>query len=457
MSKTDLKARVLLLDQNTGKAIGECDIISDSKEILYTNKDPMPESKGNIPAGTTFDKTPISDIIDGILYDKISPSFNDGLTFSNGDVINSTSNTIIIKPNGTIIPPFTVSITALYGSYNELTINLFRSVNGKKESTITKTCKRLDKNISSAVMSFEIPQFFQDTDIWFTITAGTDSVTSPMIQYKFVSPIWVGWIRSDIINNTGELDKEITEHYFQELIDHTSNNLKKRFVYKSNQSSYVVPGLNYDTREQLNPCIIIPKSWGELKKITDMNGNNIINSYAKYIGIDINTHEEYIEQYIAYVSRQTHPNDFELIRGVTYVTDNSSDDVNIDNFAGNGIPTNTGFTVYSNDPIDSRLWVHSYKNLLDITYPYPGLITYVEEINTTFRFEKKHWVPFNNKFHVVESINELTEDLGGWDDLAINATDKTIWKKRYNNQWERYGDIKAEDNQITFKPSKGDE
>ena len=115
-----------------------------------------------------------------------------------------------------------------------------------------------------------------------------------------------------------------------------------------------------------------------------------------------------------------------------------------------------GFSVQYNAPLDERFYRKTYGDLLAMKYPYPGLQTYVEDINTTFRFEKGHWTPVSTKTHIIESMSELTEELGGWDDVAINAYDGKLWKKRYNNQWERYGDIKFEDGTWIGKENIGD-
>lgn len=436
-----LKARVQLIDENGDKH--DCEIISDSKEIFYTNQRPMPSSVGNIPVGTSFDKASLADILDDILYDKISPIINN-ITFSNGDVTELNEDIAITKPKGYHIDDFTLSSVVQFGSHDEITVNLY-VITGENKKVQSQTISRNSVKITEQVVSFEVEGFEGETSIVLEAVAGTDRQISAKIYYQFISPIWVGWIRPDIINSIGEMDKSVAEDYFQEWIDHEFSTLEKRWTVKSNQGAFIVPNIGYINRQWLAPCILIPESWGELKRITDTNGNNIINSYATKQGLDICYQGVNIEHYIAYVSRQIFAIDNELIRGVTYVTDTSDQDINLDNFKGNGIPMISGYSMQYNIPLDERFYVKTYGDLLGIKYTYPGLMTYVEDINTTFRFEKGHWTPVCTKLHVVENYDELTAELGGWDDLAINAYDGKIWKKRYNNQWERYGDIKAED------------
>ena len=451
MSDIKIKARVVLTDDE-GRHLGECEIITDSEEIFYNNATPMPNAVGELPAGTTFDRYSVSRIIDALLYKKGSPSFGE-IIFSNADSFGDKYT--ITKPVGEIVDPFTLTATIYFGSYDILNIHLNISTDG---TTIVKQQElvRTDKNIICQTITFEVDSFNKDTNIWFEIQHTDGNEKSNMISYKFVSPVYIGWVRPDIINDKGELDKEIAEDYLQELIYHRPSTIYKSFQNKSNQYGYITPFVNYSTRQQLNPFILIPQTWGELKRITDMNGHNITNSYAKYVGLDINTHGEYIEHYIGYVCRQTFDNDCQLIKGITYVTDESVTDVNLDNFLGNATPTTVGFSVQYGIPLDERNYRKTYGDLLAMKYPYPGLQTYVEDINTTFRFERGHWSPISTKTHIIESMSELTEDLGGWDDIAINAYDGKLWKKRYNNQWERYGDIKSEDGIWIGKENIGD-
>lgn len=451
MSDIKLKARVVLTDDE-GRHLGECEIISDSEEIFYNNATPMPNTVGDLPEGTTFNKYSVSRILDALLYKKSSPSVGESI-FSNADITGD--RYIITKPIGEVIDPFTISFPVYYGSYDILNIHLNVSTEGNttiKQQEIVRT----NKNTMYENVTFEVDSFNKDTDIWVVIYHNDGNEKSNMISYRFVSPVYIGWVKPDIINDKGELDKEIAEDYLQELIDHRPSTIYKSFPNKSNQYGYVTPFVNYSTRQRLNPFILIPQTWGELKRINDINGNNIINSYARYIGLDINTHDEYIEHYIGYVCKQTFDNDCQLIKGITYVTDSTVTDVNTDNFLGNAIPTTVGFSVQYNAPLDERFYRKTYGDLLAMKYPYPGLQTYVEDINTTFRFEKGHWTPVSTKTHIIESMSELTEELGGWDDVAINAYDGKLWKKRYNNQWERYGDIKFEDGTWIGKENIGD-
>ena len=457
MSEIYRRARVQLIDEVSGLPVGDVEIISDSQEIFYNNDKPMFKKVGNFKEGTTFEKFSLAAILDGILYENEAATGGGSIT-SNGDATNVSGEVTVVKAFGDTVKEFTLSTTVHFNSYDKITVTLLQSSPSGNHRSDTKVVTRPDKTTTETVVSFTVQEFSEDTDIAVQISSGDGTIyTASIIHYQFVHPIYVGWIRSDIIQDDGELNKDIAEDYFEEALshDHGFNTIEKRFVVKSSQNQYIVPGLNYDTRQKLNPCILIPQTWGELVRIDDTNGNDITNSFATLMPIDINTHDTYIDHYIAYVSRQTFDDDFELCRGIKYITESDKENVRTDNLTGVGIPLTCGFTVHYNIPIDDRFYKKTYGDLLKTQYAYPGLLTYVEDINTTFRFEKGHWSPTCNKIHVVESLDELTEDLGGWDDLAIVATPGgedigNIWKKRYNNQWERYGDFKIEDGNIHF-------
>ena len=64
------------LAQTTGSGT---DVIMSQKavsdRIEYTNSNPVPTAMGGIKAGTTFNKTPINDVLDMLLYPYQNPSF----------------------------------------------------------------------------------------------------------------------------------------------------------------------------------------------------------------------------------------------------------------------------------------------------------------------------------------------------------------------------------------------
>lgn len=455
MSDIYRKARVQLLNVDTGEVIGDVEVISDSQEIFYNNSRPMYKKVGNFDKGTTFNKYSLARILDSLLYEKEAPT-GGGVISSNGDFSSLSGETTVVKAYGESVPDFNITATIYFNSSDSVTVTMEQSSSDGSHRSETRVLIRDDESISSKNVTFSITGFNKDTTIVISVADGEiSSYTAAIIHYVFAHPVYIGWIRPDIIQEDGELNKEITEDYFEEAIEHKFNTLDVRYIEKSNQNQYIVPGINYDTRQRLNPCILIPQTWGELVRIEDTNGNDITNSFATLMPIDVNTTGTYIDHYIAYVCRQTFNDDFELCKGITYIVNSDKENVLTDNLTGLGIPLTCGFTIHYSVPVDDRYYKKTYEDLLRTTYPYPGLLSYVEDINTTFRFENGNWMPTCNKIHVVESLDELTEDLGGWDDLAIVAVPGgedigNVWKKRYNNQWERYGDFKLEDGNVGF-------
>lgn len=433
MSDIYRKARVQLLNDSTGEAIGEVEIISDSQEIFYNNDRPTLKQIGNIPAGTTFDKTSVADIIDGLLYEEVDYHAY-SYTTSNGDLNNVSEDTTIIKPITSRVGDFTLNAILKFGSKDKIscTVEVSRPDGYSWTSTITVERSGVEQY---KIVSFNIKGFDSDTAIRVS--------NGPIITYKFVAPTYIGWVTPEVIKEDGELDMIAVANRIQELIDHKFKTLETRYVDKSDQIAMIVPGINYDTRERLNPCILIPEPWGGLTSITDMNGNNIANSYAMCHGIKILTEGNKTVECIAYVSRQTFDDDEDFIRAITYKVDMNQQTVNMGNYEGNATPLTVGYSVMYNIPLDERFHRKTYGDLLKMLYPYPGLQTYVEDINTTFRFEHGHWTPVSTKTHIIEDRDELTSDFGGWDDIAINSTNGEIYKKRYNNVWEMWGTIKV--------------
>ena len=118
--------------------------------------------------------------------------------------------------------------------------------------------------------------------------------------------------------------------------------------------------------------------------------------------------------------------------GVTYP--------NTDDFYGSGIPISSSFDIQCEVPVDSRFVVPTYNDLLQLMFTYNGLLTYVEDIDTFFRYTKGTWLPTSTRVWVIEDSSVLTAEMGGWDDVAI-CTNGTIYRKRYNNVWEEWGNI----------------
>lgn len=435
MSDVKMKARVTLLNETTGEEISEVEIVTSSDEIFYNNNKPLLKDIGKLKKGMTFENYSLGAIVDNLLYEDTPPVISSYI-LSNGDADTVFQDISIAKALGSTINPFTIAVNGIYGSEDSMAVTINISSPDGSNKSETKVIERYTPDQMEFSLIFEIPEIKKDTDI--RIDAGI--AQGPVVKYRFVSPVYVGWITPKVINRFGNLVRENTEHYLQQLIEDPNSKVEKRYVEKSNQLAMVVEGTNYNTREKLNPFILIPQSWDKLKAIVDMNGNNITNSFARGLDININNVGDKFEKYIAYISRQTFDIDEEFIRAIQYVVDKTPMDVNMDKYDRFHTPLLVGYSVRQPIPLDERFYRETYGELLRMRYPYPGLQTYVKEINTTFRFENGHWTPIGNKLHIIDDWEgQLTPELGGWDDIAIDANSGRIYKKRYNNMWERWG------------------
>ena len=433
------KARVELLNEETGSPIEEVDIITNCSTVGYTNNNAMPQQVGAIKAGTKFDETSVEEILTGILYPYTKPTPKT-VTFSNGDIPSGTTeNLSVYKELGVYVDPFTMTVIVRAGSETKLTgmVNLF------KEDTTTESLSSV-VNCSvgeDVVFTFDIPQLTMNTTLQFTVSDGQNTVTGLSVEYNFINPAYVGFADLNLLDSDGELtDMEQIVGWFNVVINNGSPNIEKILSPKCNIDQIIRKDVNFDTREYMYPCVVVPKSWGNIAAIRDMNNNNIVKTYALNTNVTLTTNKNQSLEYIVFVCRYKYYNNDAILKCISYEFLDDNNAVNFQNYKGNLIPSLSGFDVKYNVPIDSRIVVDKYEDLLGILYPYEGLLTYVKGIKTFFKYEDNNWVPTCNRLHLVESRDVLTEDFGGWDDVAI-TTDGSILKKRYNNVWEFWGSV----------------
>lgn len=442
------KVRIELLDENTGNPITEVDAITSSETILYTNPNPMPAVVGSIEKGTTFNSTPLKTILDGILYAYTKPTISQTL-LDNGDVPNSViSDEVIIKERHQTVPSFNYTVTVENGT--STTLSCILKVY-KDDSTVDQQTAQVNSEVGKQYnFTFNVPELTMNSTIEVTVSDGTNNVIGPYIRYKFVDPIYVGFASSDILTDYGELipdniDKIIT--YFEGMIENPDvSYLDVRHVDISDQYG-VSYDVDYDHKQRLHPFILIPTYWGNALAILDPNQLNILKSYSIISGVNLNIYGNEVISYILYVHRGTFDIDMDYISKVKYCFVQPASGPkypNLNETTGKGIPLSASFDVQYEVPIDSRFVVHTYADLLGVKFPYNGLLTYVEDIDTFFRYKKGSWFPTSTRVYVVEDTSVLTSEMGGWDDVAI-CTNGTIYRKRYNNVWEEWGKIGQEE------------
>ena len=73
------KARVQLLDPNTGAVIAEVDVLTSAPVVAYVNDNRTVRDFRGIPAGTSFteeSETSVQDILDDILFPYTAPEIS---------------------------------------------------------------------------------------------------------------------------------------------------------------------------------------------------------------------------------------------------------------------------------------------------------------------------------------------------------------------------------------------
>ena len=438
------KVRIELLDENTGNPITEVDAITSSETIIYTNPNPMPSDVGSLPRGTSFNETPLKTILDGILYSYTKPTITQ-ISIENTDFPYSViEDQTIVKNRHTTVPSFQYSVTVLNGTATTLSCVLKVY---KDDATVDQQTAQIATDVGrSYTFNFTVNDITQDSTIEVTVIDGTNSVVGPYVRYKFVDPVYIGFATPTLLTDYGELIDENLETitaYFEGVIpDVNTDFITTRYVEKSDQYA-VSYDVDFDHKKILNPFILVPQYWGNALAILDSNGLNITKSYSLISGVNLNMYEDEVVSYLLYMHRGSFDINSTFISGIKYCFEEPEDGTvypNLSEAVGKGTPISASFDVQYEVAIDSRFVVNNYQDLLGVKFPYNGLLTYVEDIDTFFRYTRGTWLPTSTRVYVIETSETLTEDFGGWDDVAI-CTDGNIYRKRYNNVWELWGTI----------------
>ena len=436
------KARVQLLDPDTGKVIAEVDVLTSAPVVSYVNDNATVRDFRGIPAGTTFkesEEKSVQDVLDDILYPYTQPDI-EFITDHEGNRI--TEDTFIYIERFTEVRPFYINATIHAGNKTELTITL------KRYDVSTGTTETLETKVKvtpGATYKYQqnVEKFSFDKRFQITVSDGQSTVASPIISYKFIYPVFVGYCNlEEILTTDGAvIDETFASQYFNTLIRNNSPMIEKRLVPIQNISGIAINNPLY-TESMYNPCIIYPNTWNKLISITDVNDDDITGSFLYNANVPIKPDSSVTSnvQYTVYANRNKYLVGLSAVAEISYnfqFKRGSADHIE------EGVPSLTGFDVLCKLPIDLRTVVQSYDDLALIKYPYESLIVYVKDDKTFYRYmgdnANPQWVPTNQQVFVQTSGETPSLDQGQWGDIVIDIKSGIFYRKYKNIRWEEIG------------------
>ena len=436
------KARVQLLDPNTGKVIAEVDVLTSAPVVSYVNDNVTVRDFRGIPAGTTFkesEEKSVQDVLDDILYPYTQPEIT-FITDHEGNQI--TEDTFIYIERFKEVRPFYINATIHAGNKTDLTITLKRYdvSTGTTETTETKV-----KVEPGATYKYQqnVEKFSFDKRFQITVSDGQSTVASPIISYKFIYPVFVGYCNlEEILTTDGAvIDDAFASQYFNTLIRNSSPLIEKRLVPIQNISGIAINNPLY-TDSMYNPCIIYPNTWNKLISITDVNDDDITGSFLYHANVPIKPDSSVTSnvQYTVYANRNKYLVGLSAVAEISYnfqFKRGSADHIE------EGVPSLTGFDVLCKLPVDLRTVVQSYEDLVLIKYPYESLIVFVKDEKTFYRYmgdnANPRWEPTNQQVFIQTTGEEPSLDQGQWDDITIDIKSGIYYRKYKNIRWEVIG------------------
>lgn len=436
------KARVQLLDPETGKVIAEVDVLTSAPVVSYINDNATVRDFRGIPAGTTFkesEEKSVQDVLDDILYPYTQPEIT-FITDHEGNKI--TEDTFIYIERFKEVRPFYINATIHAGDKTDLTITL------KRYDVSTGTTETVETKVKvepGATYKYQqnVEKFSFDKRFQITVSDGQSTVASPIMSYKFIYPVFVGYCNlEEILSTDGAvIDDANASQYFNTLIRNNSPLIEKKLVPIQNISGIAVNNPLY-TNAMYNPCIIYPNTWNKLISITDVNEDDITGSFFYNANVPIKPDSSVTSnvQYTVYANRNKYLVGLSAVAEISYnfqFRRGSADHIE------EGVPSLTGFDVLCKLPVDLRTVVQSYDDLALIKYPYESLIVFVKDDKTFYRYmgdeADPKWVPTNQQVFVQTSGEEPSLDQGQWGDIVIDLKSGIFYRKYKNIRWEVIG------------------
>ena len=438
------KARVQLIDPDTDIVLAEVDVLTSAPVVSYINDKKTVKDFRGIPAGTSFaeaNQVSIQDILDDILFPYTEPEI-EFITDNNSNHI--TEDTTIYVERFTEVRPFFITANILAGDKDSLTITL----KIYDESTGTTTSQETSVKVTpGSVYKYQqsVEKFNFDTKLQITVSDGTSTVASALISYKFIYPVFVGYCDlNEILDDTGVIiDDAKASNYFNTLIRNNSPLLEERLVPIQDIRGMNISNVLYESTK-LHPCILYPNTWNKVESITDANEDDITGSFMYNANVPIKPDPTVTSnvQYTVFANRNEYYVQLAAVGEISYnfIPGKGSLD-----HIEEGVPSLTGFDILCKLPMDLRTVVDTYEDLFAIEYPYESLTVYVKEDKTFYRYmgddAEYKWEPTNQQVFLSTTGETPDISIGQWNDIVIDVTTGTFYKKYKNIRWELIGQI----------------
>ena len=436
------KARVQLLNPDTGAVIAEVDILTASSAVAYINDQETLQDFRGIPAGTSFkesDKISLQDIIDRILYPYTEMQIE---SIGSHDGKELTADKVFIQEKFTSINAFSFSAKVKVGNIGRLSFALKRYNNNTGEvktfeSTITATPG------SEYLYTQEVQAITDNTSLQLLVSDGESSVVSPTVEFKFVYPVYIGYCDLSLITgvvDTGiDINRSKAESYFNNLIATKSPLIEKRVVDIQDIKGIIINDPLY-TNKRYSPCIVYPNTWNKVECIVDCNQDIITGSYYynNQVAIKPDNTDIHKVQYTVYACKYNYNPQLTATGDIEYRFDTGKGSVN---YGTIGVPNITGFDPLTESPLDLRTEVNTFDDLDTIQYKYDGMVVYVKEWSSYYRYMAENNVWMNTNQETLFGNKAPDVNIGKAGDIYIDLMSGHIYQKYKNIRWEDKGII----------------
>ena len=429
--------RVQFLNAETGEVVSDVDVATSADCVKYINENPIIKEGLGFKKGEPVD-TDLNKIVTELLYPYVEPKFVNMFNISAlpqfGKTINKDEKVYLEK--GTTMEKFNLSVEVMAGSKKLVRCSLIRIQNNLRENI-----QNIQLNIlpgESKILDFSAPKFTNDIVYLFEISDNENIVESYKLDFEFILPIYVGYAKDGLLDP--ELPEDELNRYMNGIIE-LNDRVEKRLAEPNTvQKAFFDIVKDQDC---LCPFILVPLKWDSLYKVNDINNMDITKFFSfKHLQIQTSSMNTDYEGYVLYISKE--PADsmskVRYLRNITYLF---TADKNWKDAASDGQQSEivTGFELLTPGPIDSRFVKESYDDLSYIQKPYPGLIVYIKNINTYYKYNVNGiWEVTNTSVRLFSG--KPSDTMGGKFDISIDIATGDIYQKTNSNVWELKGNLK---------------